>query len=72
MENIIGLTKDGKIQNGKTSFLQDLAALKYLDSKTFLPNIPLGIQKAFMNIGGPIGRLFGYRAIYRKYSGIEK
>jgi len=25
-----------------------------------------------MNTVAPIGRLFGYRAIYKKYSGIEK
>ncbi|HLY71799.1 MAG TPA: cupin domain-containing protein [Puia sp.] len=72
MENIIGLTIDGKIRNGKTGFIQDLVTLKYLDSKTYLPNIPLGIQKILMNIVGPLGRLFGYRAIYKKYSGIEK
>jgi len=72
MENIIGLTTHGKIQNGKAGLLQDLVTLKYLDSKTFIPNIPLGIQKILMNIVGPIGRLFGYRAIYKKYSGIEK
>ena len=40
--------------------------------KTFLPGIPIVIQKIAMNIVGPIGRLFGYRAIYKKYSGIEK
>jgi len=72
LENIIGLTIDGKIQNGKAGFLQDLVTLKYLDSKAFLANIPLGIQKIIMNIVGPIGRLFGYRAIYKKYSGLEK
>jgi hypothetical protein len=72
MENVISLTMDGKIQNGKAGLLQDLVTLKYLDSKAFVPNIPLGIQKILMNIVGPIGRLFGYRAIYKKYSGIEK
>ncbi len=72
MENIIGLTTDGKIQNGKAGFVQDLVTLKYLDSKTFDANIPIVIQKILMNLVGPIGRLFGYRAIYEKYSGIEK
>jgi len=72
LENIIGLTVDGKIQNGKAGFVQDLVTLKYLDSKTFLANIPIVIQKILMNLVGPIGRLFGYRAIYEKYSGIEK
>ena len=72
MENIIGLTIDGKIQKGKAGFVQDLVTLKYLDSKVFLANIPVVMQKILMNLVGPIGRAFGYRAIYEKYSGIEK
>lgn len=72
LENIIGLTVDGKIRNGNAGLVQSLVTLKYLDSKSFLPGIPIGIQKIAMNIVGPIGRLFGYRAIYKKYSGIEK
>ena len=72
MEDIIGLTTDGKIQNGKAGLLQDLVTLKYLDSKTFDSNIPVVIQKLLMTLVGPIGRLFGYRAIDQKYSGIEK
>jgi len=72
IENIIGLTIDGKIQNGKAGFVQDLVTLKYLDSKAFLASIPIGIQKILMNSVGPMGRLFGYRAIYEEYSGIEK
>jgi hypothetical protein len=47
-------------------------SIKYLDSKSFLADIPLGVQKVLMNTIAPIGRLFGYRAIYKKYSGIEK
>ena len=72
LENIICLTRDGKMSNGRAGIVQELVTLKYLDSKTFLPGIPIGIQKVLMNIVGPIGRLFGYRAIYKKYSGIEK
>jgi quercetin dioxygenase-like cupin family protein len=72
IENIIGLTIDGKIKNGKAGLLQDLVTLRYLDSKAFVTGIPLTIQKTLMNVVGPIGRLTGYRAIYRKYSGIEK
>ncbi len=72
MENLIGLTMDGKMPNGKAGMVQELVTLKYLDSKSFLASIPVGAQKLLMNIVGPIGRLFGYRAIYKKYSGIEK
>ncbi len=72
LENIIGLTIDGKMPNGKAGLIQELVTLKYLDSKSYLAHIPLGVQKFLMNVVGPIGRLFGYRAIYKKYSDIEK
>jgi len=72
LENIIGLTIDGKMPNGKAGLVQELVTLKYLDSKSYLANIPQGLQKFLMNVVGPIGRLFGYRAIYKKYSDIEK
>jgi len=45
---------------------------KYLDSPSRLASIPRGPQNFLINILGPIARLFGYRAIYKKYTGIEK
>ena len=72
IENLVGLAADGKSKNGKYGLVQELVALKYLDSKSYLAAIPMGIQKVLMNIIAPIGRLLGYRAIYKKYSGIEK
>lgn len=72
LENIIGLTIDGKMPKGKAGLVQELVTLRYLDSKSFLAGIPVGLQKFLINTVGPIGRLFGYRAIYKKYSGIEK
>lgn len=72
LENIIGLTIDGKMPNGKAGIVQELVTLKYIDSKSYLASIPQGLQKFMMNVVGPIGRIFGYRAIYKKYSDIEK
>ncbi|MDP3470224.1 MAG: cupin domain-containing protein [Algoriphagus sp.] len=72
IENLVGLAADGKSKNGKYGLVQELVALKYLDSKSYLADIPIGVQKILMNIIAPIGRLLGYRAIYKKYSGIEK
>lgn len=72
LENIIGLTIDGKMPNGKAGLIQELVTLKYLDSKSYLADIPQGLQKLLMNVVGPIGRIFGYRAIYKKYSDVEK
>ena len=72
LENIIGLTIDGKMPNGKAGLVQELVTLKYLDSKTYLASIPQGLQIFLMNVVGPIGRMFGYRVICKKYSDIEK
>jgi len=72
VENLVGLAADGKSKNGKYGLMQELVTLKYLDSKTYLADLPIGIQKLLMNIIAPIGRLMGYRALYKKYSGIEK
>ena len=72
IETLAGLAADGKSKNGKYGLVQELVILKYLDSKSYLADIPIGIQKVLMNTIAPIGRLFGYRAIYKKYSGTEK
>lgn len=72
IENLIGLSKDGKGVNGDFGLMQNLVTLKYLDSKAYLADVPLGIQKLLMHTIAPIARLFGYRAIYKKYSGFEK
>jgi quercetin dioxygenase-like cupin family protein len=72
LENIIGLTIDGKMPKGKAGLVQELVTLKYLDSKSYLASIPQGLQIFLMNVVGPIGRMLGYRAIYKKYSDIEK
>lgn len=72
LENLIGLSMDGKMPKGKAGMMQELVSLRYLDSKSYLANVPVGVQKALATIVGPIGRLFGYRAIYKKYSDIEK
>jgi len=72
IENLVGLAADGKSKNGKYGLIQELVTLRYLDSKSYLADIPIGLQKVLMNTIAPIGRLFGYRAIYKKYSEIEK
>jgi len=72
IENLVGLAADGRSRNGKYGLIQELVTLKYLESKTYLADIPLGMQKILMNIVAPVGRLLGYRAIYKKYSGFEK
>ncbi|HYF03352.1 MAG TPA: cupin domain-containing protein [Patescibacteria group bacterium] len=72
IENLVGLAADGKMKNGKAGLVQELVTLKYLDSKAYLTDIPVGVQKLLINIIAPVARRFGYRAVYRKYSEVEK
>ncbi len=72
IENLIGMINDGKVKEGKLPFLQAMVTGKYLDSPSRLASIPLGLQNVLINLLGPIARLFGYRAIYKKYTGVEK
>jgi quercetin dioxygenase-like cupin family protein len=72
VENLVGLASDGKSKNGKYGLMQELVTLKYLDSKAFLADLPIGLQKLLMNLIAPLARKLGYRAVYKKYSGIEK
>ena len=72
IENLVGLAADGKSKNGKYGLVQELVSLRYLDSKSYLADVPIFIQNLLIKTIAPIGRLFGYRAVYKKYSGIEK
>ncbi|WP_235296323.1 cupin domain-containing protein [Portibacter marinus] len=72
LENFFGMINDGKVKNGKLPFLQAMVTLKYLESPSLLANLPRGFQKGLASVLAPTARAFGYRAIYPKYTGIEK
>ena len=72
IENLFGMINDGKVKDGKLSFLQAMVTGKYLESPSRLAAIPAGPQNFLMNTLGPLAKLLGYRAIYKKYTGIEK
>lgn len=67
LENLFGLTADGKLHNGSPEFLQLMVWLRKLKAKTYLAKIPLGAQNFLSFILAPVGLLFGYRASYDKY-----
>jgi quercetin dioxygenase-like cupin family protein len=72
LENLFGMINDGKVKDGKLPFLQAMVTGKYLESPSRLASIPIGPQNFLINTLGPLSRLFGYRAIYKKYTGVEK
>jgi len=72
LENLFGMINDGKVIEGKLSLLQAMVTARYLESPSRLAAIPMGLQNFLIKTFGPLARLFGYRAIYKKYTGIEK
>jgi len=72
LENLFGMINDGKVKNGQLSFLQAMVTIKYLESPSLLANIPKWLQISLSAFLAPIARIFGYRAIYKKYTGIDK
>lgn len=72
VENLVGLINDGKVKDGQLPFLQAMVTAKYLESPSRLASIPMVPQNLLISVLGPLARLFGYRAIYKKYTGIEK
>lgn len=72
LETLDRLGREGKIRNGRIGFLQKMVLLKYIDSKRVLADVPMRLQNVLVNTFAPLGRILGHRAIYKKYSGIEK
>ena len=69
LENLFGLTADGRFKNGSPEFLQIMVWIRKLQAKTYLAKIPLSIQNFLSLLTYIPARLLGYRASYAKYSG---
>lgn len=69
-ETLFGLGRDGKTdEEGSPNLLQGAVILKEYEDEYRLARPPLPVQKAFVAVLAPIGRLLGYRARYPRYSG---
>lgn len=71
LENLFGLSCDGRVKNGEPELLQVLVWLKKLKAKTYLARIPAGLQDTLSAILSPLAGVLGYKASYKKYSGTE-
>jgi mannose-6-phosphate isomerase-like protein (cupin superfamily) len=71
LENLFGLDAEGKIAKGQPAFLQLMVWSKTFRCKAYIASIPLAIQKVLSYLLAPIGRLFGYKAIYKRFSGFD-
>ncbi len=71
LENLFGLDAEGKVPNGQPAFLQLMVWGKTLQSKAYIASVPLGLQKALSFILAPVGRIIGYKAVYKRFSGFD-
>jgi mannose-6-phosphate isomerase-like protein (cupin superfamily) len=65
-ETLIGLHHDGK--NFRNLLL---GAVLAKENGTYLAGLPIWLQKPIIAVAAAIGRIFGYRARYERYSGPE-
>lgn len=71
LENLFGLDAEGKVPNGQPAFLQLMVWGKTYQCKAYVASVPLGAQKLLTFILSPIGRLLGYKAAYKRFSGFN-
>ncbi len=71
LQNLFGLTAEGRFKNGSPQFLQLIMWQRKLEAKTYITKIPVGAQKLLSYALAPVGSMLGYKASYTKYSGIE-
>lgn len=72
IENLINYTIDHQVKGGKFGLVQQLVTSKYIDSKSYVAGIPIPVQNFLMNVVGPIAKLFGIKALYAEYCGVNK
>jgi quercetin dioxygenase-like cupin family protein len=72
LENLFGLTAEGKVRNGQPALLQVLVWLRSFSSKTYLAALPIDVQDALAALLAPVGRVFGYKAAYARFSGFDR
>jgi quercetin dioxygenase-like cupin family protein len=71
IDSILGLTKDKKIIDGNPKFLQVMVWLRHYNARTYLAKVPVAAQNFLAFFLAPVGRLKGYKAAYKEYSGVD-
>ncbi|MBD0287113.1 MAG: cupin domain-containing protein [Flavisolibacter sp.] len=71
IESILGLARDGKLKDGEPKFLQAMVWLRHFKARTYVAKVPIGAQNFLALFLGPVGRLLGYKAVYKEYSGFD-
>lgn len=70
-ESIFGLAEEGKLTPVLRLFVQSLVWARRMKSVTVGADAPVWLQRALAVVIAPMAELFGYRAVYQRFSGEE-
>lgn len=71
-ETVFGLARDGKVtKRGIPSLLRGSVIVRDLGEQGGVADVPIPLTNAITALAAPLGRLFGYRAIYAEYTDAE-
>ena len=70
LENFFGLSSEKSYTKGPDT-IQVIIWMNKLKSGIYLPGVPIGLQSAVARLVTPLAYRFGYRAVYRRFSGEE-
>jgi mannose-6-phosphate isomerase-like protein (cupin superfamily) len=71
LENLFGLDAEGKVPKGQPAFLQLMVWGKSYQCKAYIASVPVGVQKILTSVLAPVGRVAGYKAAYKRFSGFD-
>ncbi|MEY2546264.1 MAG: hypothetical protein QOG48_1381 [Verrucomicrobiota bacterium] len=71
VENLFGLGSEGRGVNAIDALMQGLVWIRKMQGPFYL-GLPIWFQRALATVMTPIAYLFGYRAVYKRFSGEER
>src|SRR6266487_1700648 len=70
VENLFGLGSEGRGVNPIDALMQGLVWIRKMKGPFYLA-LPISFQRALAAVVTPVAYLFGYRAVYKRFSGEE-
>ncbi len=70
VENLFGLGSEGRGVNPIDALMQGLVWIRKMKGPFYL-SIPIGLQRGLAAVMTPVAYAFGYRALYKRFSGEE-
>lgn len=71
LETANNLAREGTIPDGKVPVIQALVWLRKMKSTLHPANLPFWLLRPLAVVITPFAYLFGYRAVYKRFSGVE-